>query len=64
MMTKQTWTMYIYKVDRRSKTGKRLHSTSVWTDRDEATMHREVAELHGQLYLRSQFKIIFVPHFV
>ena len=57
---KQNWTMYIYKNDRRCTTGQRLFSTTVWRDRDEATMVREVQEL-AQLYPTSQFQIMFCP---
>ena len=57
---KQTWTMYIYKADRRYTTGQRPFSTTVWRDRDEATMVREVQEL-AQLYPASQFHIMFCP---
>lgn len=42
---KQNYTMYIYKSDRRCKTGERLFSTTVWTDRDDNGMRREVANL-------------------
>jgi hypothetical protein len=42
---KQDYTMYIYKADRRTKTGERLFSTTVWTGRDDNGMRREVAEL-------------------
>ena len=50
---KQNWTMYIYKRDRRCKTGERLFSTTVWPDRDEATMRRECNELYD-LYPATQ----------
>lgn len=42
---KQDYTMYIYKADKRKKSGERLVSTTVWRDRDEAGMKRECAEL-------------------
>lgn len=48
-MTKQNWTMYIYKRDRRCKTGESLFSTTVWRNRDAATMRRECNELY-ELY--------------
>ena len=57
---KQNWTMYIYKRDLRYTTGQRLFSTTVWTERDEATMVREVQEL-AQLYPARQFHITFCP---
>ena len=44
---KQDYTMYIYKADRRTKTGERLFSTTVWTGRDEAGMRRECNELYN-----------------
>jgi hypothetical protein len=43
---RQDYTMYIYKADRRTKTGERLFSTTVWAGRDEATMRRECNELY------------------
>jgi hypothetical protein len=46
---KQNWTMYIYKRDRRCKSGERLFSTTVWADRDEAAMRRESNEVY-ELY--------------
>ena len=42
---KQDYTLYIYRADRRTKTGERLFSTTVWRDRDDNGMRREVAEL-------------------
>ena len=59
---KQDYTMYIYKLDRRTKTGERLFSTTVWRDRDEAGMKREVAELlTSGLYTVDLFRIEFHP---
>jgi hypothetical protein len=55
------YTLYIYKVDRRSKSGERLFSTTVWTGRDEASMQREVNELHLHHYPRSQFRMEYCP---
>jgi hypothetical protein len=43
---KQDYTMYIYRTDRRYKTGERLYSTTVWTSRDAASMRRECNELY------------------
>jgi hypothetical protein len=43
---KQNWTMYIYKRDRRTKSGERLFSTTVWQGRDAAAMKRECNELY------------------
>jgi hypothetical protein len=47
---KQSFTMYIYKADKRTKAGERLFSTTVWQNRDEAEMKREVRELQYELY--------------
>lgn len=59
---KQTHTMYIYKTDRRTKTGERLVSTTVWQNRDSAEMHREVRELQYELWPKSKgFRIEFFP---
>jgi hypothetical protein len=52
-MTKQDYTMYIYRADRRCKTGERLFSTTVFTNRDDNGMRLEVAELFD-LYPPSQ----------
>jgi len=46
-MSKQDYTMYIYKADRRCKSGERLFSTTVWRDRDEAGIKRECNELYN-----------------
>ena len=59
---KQDYTMYIYKLDRRYKTGERLFSTTVWTYRDEGTMARECRELQlTGLYPASEFRIVYFP---
>lgn len=47
---KQSHTMYIYKADRRKKTGERLVSTTVWQHRDDAEMQREVRELQYEIW--------------
>jgi outer membrane protein assembly factor BamD (BamD/ComL family) len=60
-MSKQNHTMYIYRFDRRCKTGERLFSTTVWQHRDEAEMKREVRELQYELYPTSKFRIEFHP---
>lgn len=59
---KQDHTMYIYKADRRTKTGERLVSTTVWRNRDAAEMRREVRELQYETYpARLGFRIEFHP---
>lgn len=71
---KQDYTMYIYKKDARKKSGERLVSTTVWRDRDEASMQRECAEVTGQGFRAEAFpsmktvtnlmtgKAIQIPH--
>jgi hypothetical protein len=55
-------TMYIYKQDRRTRSGERLVSTSVWRNRDAEEMAREVRELQYCTWPVSQgFRIEFVP---
>jgi len=59
---KQSFTMYIYKTDKRTKTGERLVSTTVWQNRDEAEMKREVRELQYELYpTRLGYRFEFYP---
>ena len=59
---KQDYTMYIYKADKRTKSGERLVSTTVWRNRDEAEMRREVRELQYELWPQSKgFRIEFFP---
>jgi hypothetical protein len=59
---KQDWTLYIYKLDRRTKTGERLFSTTVWTNRTEAGMKREVNELLlSGLYTVDLFRFEYLP---
>jgi hypothetical protein len=47
---KQDYTMYIYKADKRTKTGERLFSTTVWTGRTVEGMDNEVRGLRAQMY--------------
>lgn len=56
-----SYTMYIYKKDKRCKTGERLFSTTVWTARDAAAMEREVYELYVHHYPRGDFRIEYFP---
>jgi hypothetical protein len=61
-MTKQDFTVYIYKADKRTKSGERPVSTTVWRNRDEAEMKREVRELQYQTYPVSKgYRIEFQP---
>lgn len=57
---KQDFTMYIYKLDSRFKSGRRLFSTTVWQGRDEAGMKREVQGLR-HLYPVGMFELEFFP---
>ena len=62
---KQDYTMYIYKADRRCKSGERAVSTTVWRNRDAAEMRREVRELQYELWPVSRgFRIEFRPTMV
>ncbi len=60
-MTKQDYTMYIYKADKRIKSGERLVSTTVWTDRDEAGMKRECAELFPMYPAKFGYRFEYFP---
>ena len=42
---KQDYTLYIYRADRRCKTGEHLFSTTVWRATDDNGMRRTVADL-------------------
>jgi hypothetical protein len=58
---KTTYTMYIYKADRRCKTGERLFSTTVWYDRTLEGMEREMRNLSRDLYPGTDWRFEFVP---
>ena len=58
---RQDYTVYIYKTDRRTRSGERLFSTTVWRDQTADSMQREVNELHLHHYPRSQFRIEYNP---
>ena len=56
------YTMYIYKTDRRCKSGERLVSTSEWDRRDAESMDREVRELFlTGVYTVDQYRIEYRP---
>ena len=44
---KQDYTMYIYKTDKRCKSGKRAVSTTVWRDQTPESLAREIIEIRG-----------------
>ena len=48
-MERMTHTVYVWKMDRRTKTGERLVSTSVWKDRDAVTVAMEVSEIYRKI---------------
>ena len=58
---KQDYTMYIYKLDRRTKTGERAVSTTVWTARTEAGMKRECAELFALYPAKQGYRFEYHP---
>jgi len=58
---KQDFTMYIYKMDKRTKAGERLVSTTVWTNRDEAGMQRECAELFDLYPAKLGYRFEYFP---
>jgi hypothetical protein len=58
---KQDYTMYIYKTDRRTKTGERLVSTTAWRDRTEESMKRECAELFDLYLPKSGYRFEYHP---
>jgi len=60
IMSKQDYTLYIYKKDKRTKSGERLISTTVWPDMDKDTMYRTTVELYP-LYPTSIFRMEYVP---
>jgi hypothetical protein len=61
---KQDYTMYIYKLDKRTKSGERLVSTTVWTDRTEAGMKRECAELFDLYPAKQGYRFEYHPKMV
>ena len=58
---KQTFTMYIYKTDRRCKSGERTVSTTVWQGRDDAGMRREAQELSYMYPAKEGFRFEWFP---
>lgn len=57
----QSFTMCIYKRDRRCRTGERLFSVTVWPGRTVEGMHREMRELTGDLYPGGDWRFEFRP---
>jgi hypothetical protein len=58
----QDYTMYIWKLDRRLKTGRRAVQTYVYKDKHDQWMQEEVRDLQAGLYPKSLgFVLEFVP---
>lgn len=58
----QDYTMYIWKLDYRYKTGRRAVNTYVYKDKHEQWMQEEVRDLQAGLYPKSAgFVLEFVP---
>ena len=58
---KQDYTMYIYKADRRTKSGERLVSTTVWTGRTAEGMKHEVENLYWLYLPKDGYRFECVP---
>jgi hypothetical protein len=53
--------MYIYKLDRLTKTGERLFSTTVWQGRDAEGMKRECNELYDLYPATGGWRMEYFP---
>jgi hypothetical protein len=58
---KQDYTLYIYRADRRRKTGERLFSTTVWPAQDRDSMNRVVTELYPLYKATEGWRMEFHP---
>lgn len=58
---RQDYTMYIYKTDRRTRTGERLIHTSVWNRESDASMKRECNELADLYPASSGYRFEYHP---
>lgn len=56
-----SYTLYIYRADRRYKTGERLFSTTVWPAKDDNAMRRTVAELFPLYRPEDGFRFDWTP---
>ena len=63
-MNKQDYTLYIYKKDKRTKSGERLVSTTVWPDMDKDTMYRTTVELNPLYPSAFGYRFEYVPKMV
>jgi hypothetical protein len=58
---RQDYTMRILKADKRTKSGLRTISTTVWCDRDHAGMERECDELSSMYPESKGYSFEFLP---
>ena len=58
---KQDYTMYIYKADKRTKSGERLVSTTVWGNRTAESMKHEVESLYWLYLPKDGYRFEYVP---
>ena len=58
---KQDYTMYIYKADKRTKSGERLVSTTVWGNRTAESMKHEVESLYWLYLPKDGYRFECVP---
>lgn len=58
---KQNWTVYIYKADKRTKTGERRIYTFVMENRDQAGMRRECNELYDVYPSTQGYRFEYFP---
>lgn len=58
---RQDYTMYIYKADKRTKSGERLVSTTVWRDRTAQAMDNEVRGLALPYPAQQGYRFEYVP---
>jgi len=58
---RQDYTMYIWKADKRTKSGERLISTTVWTDRTAEGMKREINGLYWLYLPKDGYRFECVP---
>jgi hypothetical protein len=56
-----SYTLYIYKRDRRCKAGERLFSTTVWPVKDDNAMRRTINELYPLYKATDGFRMEYVP---
>ena len=60
-MIKQDWTMKIFKADKRTLTGDRLISSTIWRDRDIGSLCREIDELKSLYPAKKGYRFEYYP---